>query len=54
MLDLEKVDDVLDYAAMLRLLFQRRTVAEHLPEKTLMHLQAAAGHDVVERRHALE
>ena len=31
-----------------------RTVAQHLPEKTLVHLQAAAGHDVVERRHALE
>ena len=53
-LDLEEVDDVLDDAPMLDLLAQRRAVAQELPEEAAPHLQAAARHDVVEGRHALE
>ena len=53
-LDLEKIDDVLDDPPMLGFLPHCRAVAQHLPEEALMHFQASAGHDVVERRHALE
>ena len=45
---------VLDEVAMLDLLAQGRAVAQQLPEEAALHLQRAAGHDVVERRHALE
>ena len=40
--------------AMLDLFVQRRAVAKKLPEEALVHLERAAGHDVVERGHALE
>ena len=53
-LDLEEVDDLLDLAAVLDLLGERRAEAEDLPEEAAVHLQGAAGHDVVERRHAAE
>ena len=39
---------------MFGLLAHSRTVAEQLPEKVGMHLQRAAGHNVVERGHAAE
>ena len=53
-LDLEKVDDLLADAPVLDLLGERRPEAQGLPEEPSPHLQVAAGHDVVERRHALE
>jgi hypothetical protein len=53
-LDLEKVDDVLDDAPMRHLFAQGRAVAQHLPEEVRAHLERAPGHDVVQRRHALE
>ena len=54
MLDLEKVDDLLANAAVLDFLVERRPVPQRLPEEVALHPQVAAGHDVVERRHALE
>jgi hypothetical protein len=53
-LDLEEVDDLLDLLAMLDLFLQRRPVPEHLPAEVAMHVDRAAGHDVLQRRHALE
>ena len=38
--------------AVLDFFHHRRTVAQQLPEQVLVHLQRAAGHDVVERGHA--
>ncbi len=41
--------------AMLDLLVAARgPTAQHLPQEAALHLQRAAGHDVVERAHALE
>ena len=40
--------------AMLDLLLHGRAMAEELPEEVGLHLDRAARHDVVERRHALE
>ena len=40
--------------AVLHLLAQRRPDPQRLPEQAAAHLQRAPGHDVVERRHALE
>src|SRR5262249_60072104 len=54
MVDLEKVDDLLDAATVLHLLGERRAVTQQLPEEAAPHLQAAAGHDVVERAHAFK
>src|SRR5207247_7455341 len=53
-LDLEKIDDLLDATAMLHLLRERRTEPQQLPEKAAPHLQRASRHDVVERGHPLE
>ena len=53
-LDLEEVDDSLDRLAVLDFLALRRSDVERLPEQAGLHAQIAAGHDVVERRHALE
>ncbi len=52
LLDLEEVDDLLDAVAVLDLLFHRRAMPQQLPEEPAVHLQRAAGHDVVERGHA--
>ncbi len=54
MLDLEEIDDLLASPSVLDLLGERRPVAQRLPEEPAPHLEAAAGHDVFERRHALE
>ena len=40
--------------AVLDLLLHGRAVAEELPEEVRLHLDRAARHDVVQRRHALE
>ena len=40
--------------AVFDLLVERRSEAQRLPEEAALHPQVAAGHDVVERRHALE
>ena len=53
-LDFEEVDDLLDLLAVLDLLGERRPVPQHLPEQVALHVDRTAGHDVVERRHALE
>src|SRR5215217_6754647 len=53
-LDFEKVDDLLDDAAVLDLFPKRGAVAQELPDKAAPHLQAAPGHDVVEGGHAPE
>ena len=54
MLDLEEVDDLLDPVAVFDLFAQRRPDPQELPEEAALHLERAPGHDVVERRHALE
>src|SRR5262249_21570026 len=54
MLDLEKVDDLLDATALFDLFRERRADPYQLPQEAAAHLQRAPGHDVVERRHALE
>ena len=54
MLDLEEVDDFLANAAVFDFLIERRTDPQRLPEEVPFHPQAAAGHDVVKRRHAFE
>jgi hypothetical protein len=53
-LDLQEVDDLLDLAPVLDLLAQGGSVPHELPEEAAAHLQRPAGHDVVERGHALE
>src|SRR6185312_8412103 len=53
-LDFEEVDNVLDHAAMGDLLVERRAVAQQLPEQAALHLEGAARHQIVERRHAPE
>src|SRR5262249_89615 len=53
-LDLEKVDDLLDAVALFDLFRERRPDAQQLPEEPAAHLQRAPRHDVVERGHALE
>jgi hypothetical protein len=53
-LNLQKVDDLLDAAALLDLLRKRRPDPQKLPEEAAAHLQRPARHDVVERGHALE
>src|SRR5499427_3056264 len=50
--DLEEVDDLFGLDAMRDLLGERRPGAQDLPEQAAAHLEGAAGHDVVERRHA--
>ena len=54
MLDLEKVDDLLDAMALFDLFRERRPDPYELPEEAAAHLQGPPGHDVVERGHALE
>ena len=53
-LDLQEVDDLLDLPPVLDLLGESGPVADELPEEAAAHLEGAAGHDVVECRHALE
>src|SRR5262245_65624570 len=53
-MDLEKVDDLLDAAALCDLFRERRPDAQQLPEEPAAHLQRTSRHDVVERGHALE
>src|SRR5262249_38305770 len=53
-LDLEKVDDLLDAAALLDLFRERRPEPQQLPEEPAAPLQRAPRHDVVERGPALE
>src|SRR5690606_893424 len=53
-LDLEEVDDALAELAMLDLLLFRRPLVEGGTQQAAFHLEQPAGHDVVERRHALE
>src|SRR5262245_57847743 len=54
MLNLQKIDDLLDAAALLDLFRKRRSDPQELPEEAAAHLQRPARHDVVERRHSLE
>ena len=54
MLDLEKVDDLLDLAAIGELLASRASDPDGLLEEGRAHLQIAAGHDVVEHAHPAE
>src|SRR5215216_2303578 len=54
MRNLQEVDDVLGPAAVLDFFRQRRPVAHELPQEAAVHFQGAAGHDVVQRRHAFE
>src|SRR5579872_2267526 len=54
MLNFEKVDDLFAKAAMRDLLLERRAMAQELPKESARHPQSAAGHDIVERGHALE
>ncbi len=54
MLDLEKVDDLLDATALFDLFRKRRPDPYELPEEAAAHLQGAPRHDVVDRGHALE
>ena len=51
-LDLEKIDDRLDFGAVLELLALRRPPIDRLLQEIGFHLQVAPGHDVVEDRHA--
>ena len=52
--DLQEVDDVLDLLAVLDLFFLVGTPVKRLGQQRAVHLQVAAGHDVVEHGHALE
>ena len=52
--DFEEIDDLLDALAVLDFFPHRRSVAQQLPEEAAVHLERAAGHDVVERGHGLE
>src|SRR5262245_40946561 len=54
MLDLQKVDDLLDEPAMPDFLGPRRTIMDKLPKEVRMHFEDPTGHDVVEGRHSLE
>ena len=45
---------LLDLLAMRDLLVERRPVPQHRPEDVFVHHDRAPGHDVFERRHALE
>src|SRR6185369_9787693 len=54
MLDLEKIDDLLGRMPVLELLAPGGPEPQRLLEEIAAHLQVAAGHDVVEDRHALE
>src|SRR5689334_23808551 len=53
-LDLQKIDDLLDLGAMLELLAPRGSPVDHLLHEAGFHLQGAPGHQVVERGHAAE
>src|SRR6266545_8278681 len=53
-LNLEKVDDLLDAAALLDLFRERRSDPQQLPEEAAAHLQGPPRHDIVERGHAFE
>ena len=54
-LDLEKVDDVLDLATMLLLLALRAAdPIQHAGHEIVAHQMVAANHDVVEHRHVAE
>src|SRR5579883_3453962 len=53
-LDLEEVDDPLGEFAMFKLLLERRSPMQRLPEEIALHAQEPSRHDVVERRHATE
>src|SRR5690606_31300087 len=52
--DLEEVDDVLDPLAVLDLLALRLALPQGLPEHVRLHPRDAAGHQIIERGHALE
>ena len=53
-LDLEELDDLLDRCAVLGLLAPGTGQLQRDFQKAGVHAQVAAGHDVVEHRHALE
>src|SRR3546814_2162789 len=53
-LDLQEVDDLLDRLAMGDLLAPVGAPVDRLLEQVALHLQHAAGHDVVEGGHAFE
>ena len=53
-LDLEEVDDLLDLVRGARSPRAARGRVQRLLKKVALHLQVAAGHDVVEHGHALE
>ena len=53
-LDLQEVDDLLDLRPVLELLALGAPEVDRLLEERRLHPQVAAGHDVVQHRHALE
>jgi len=53
-LDFQEVDDLLDPVAMRDLFVERGADAQELPQEAALSSSGAAGHDVVERAHALE
>ncbi len=54
MLDVKEVDDFLDDAPVLDFLALCRAPIERMRKQPALHLQHAAGHEIIERAHAFE
>ena len=54
MLDFQKIDDVFDKVTMLQFFRAGRAHVQSLPEQVFFHHRVAAGHDVVQSRHAFK